>query len=92
MNITLKSIFVDLPTVAQIVALSESTVQAMVRTGEFPAPRKLSGRRVGWLTREIEQWAEDRPVSDLLPPENTGAKKPRAKRLPQSLPDDQQAA
>lgn len=92
MNVTVKSIFVDLETVAEIVSLSPSTIQAMVRSKEFPAPRKLSGRRVGWLTREIEQWAEDRPVSDLLPPENTGAKKPRARRLQQSPPADQIAA
>lgn len=83
-------LFFDLPTVADQVSLSESTIQAMVVRGEFPAPRKLSGRRVGWLTREIEQWAEDRPVSDLLPPENTGAKKP--KRPPPAIQDGQKAA
>jgi len=47
-------------------------VQALVRAGEFPPPRKISSRRVGWLLREVEEWAEARPVSDLLPPANTG--------------------
>lgn len=70
-------IFLDLPAVVQAVALSESTVQELVRQGQFPAPRQLSGRRVGWLVRELEAWAESRPVSQLLPPPNTGASKPK---------------
>jgi prophage regulatory protein len=70
-------IFLDLPAVVQAVALSESTVQELVRQGQFPAPRQLSGRRVGWLVREVTEWAESRPVSQLLPPPNTGAPKPK---------------
>lgn len=73
-------IFLDLPAVVQAVALSESTVQELVRQGQFPAPRQLSGRRVGWLVRELEAWAETRPVSNLLPPPNTGAPKPRPRK------------
>lgn len=70
-------LFLDLPTVAEAVALSQSTVQELVRLGQFPQPRQMSGRRVGWLVREIEEWAETRPTSTLPPPPNTGAKKPR---------------
>ena len=71
-------IFLDLPAVVQAVALSESTVQELVRQGQFPPPRQLSGRRVGWLVREVTEWAESRPVSTLPPPPNTSALKPRA--------------
>jgi len=39
-----------------------------IRADEFPKPRKASARRSCWLLREIEEWAESRPVSDLLPP------------------------
>lgn len=42
-----------------------------IRADEFPKPRKASARRTCWLLREIEEWAESRPVSDLLPPPNT---------------------
>ncbi len=70
-------IFLDLPATAEAVSLSESTVQELVRQGQFPAPRQLSGRRVGWLVREVTEWAESRPVSQLLPPPNTSAPKPR---------------
>lgn len=65
-------------------ALSKSTIEEERRQGRFPQPRKLSGRRVGWLVSEIEAWLASRPVSDLPPPPNTGAKKPRPGRQPQA--------
>jgi prophage regulatory protein len=68
----LKPAYIDLPATAQFTALSESTVQKLVRESEFPKPRLLSGRRVAWLVRELEEWAEARPVADLLPPSNCG--------------------
>ena len=72
MSAVLKPIYLELPDVSSAVTLAEATIQKMVRTGEFPAPRQLSGRRVGWLLREVEEWAENRPVSNLPPPPNTG--------------------
>ncbi|MBT2181004.1 AlpA family phage regulatory protein [Ralstonia pickettii] len=64
-------ILLDLSAVAKALSLSETTVQQLVREGGFPKPRRLSSRRVGWLVREIQEWAEARPVSDLPPPPNT---------------------
>lgn len=68
---TRMKLYLNLTEVAMCLTLSEPTVQRMVREGSFPAPRLLSGRRVGWLVREVEAWAEGRPVSDLPPPPNT---------------------
>lgn len=68
----LKPAYLDLPGVCSYVALSESTLQKIVREGAFPRPRLLSGRRVGWLTREVDEWSEARPVADLLPPSGSG--------------------
>ena len=62
----------DLDSAAQYVALSSSTVEKLVRQGDFPRPRLLSGRRVAYLVRELEAWVESRPVSDLAPPVNCG--------------------
>ena len=76
-KIPVTPIFLDLPTVAEVVALSESTVQELVRQGQFPQPRQTSGRRVGWLVKEVQAWAESRPVSQILPPQNTGVGRPR---------------
>lgn len=70
----MKPIYLNLESVASAVALSESQVQKLVREGAFPKPRILSSRRVGWLVREVEEWAEGRPVSDLLPPPNTDSR------------------
>ncbi len=75
MNQAVKPLYVDLPTVATMVALSEASVQRQVREKDFPPPRVVSPRRVAWLVREVEQWAEARPISDLLPPPNTGTRK-----------------
>jgi prophage regulatory protein len=68
-------LFVDLRTTAEMLSLSESGVQKLVRQGDLPAPRKLTQGRVGWLLRELQEWAEQRPVSDLLPPVNAGRRR-----------------
>ncbi len=68
----MKPLYLELPAVAAAVSLAEATIQRQVREGEFPAPRQISGRRVGWLVREVEEWAESRPKSELLPPKNAG--------------------
>lgn len=69
---SMKPLYLDLRTVAATVSLSETSIQKLVRENQFPKPRMLSGRHVAWLTREIEKWAEKRPLSDLPPPLNTG--------------------
>jgi prophage regulatory protein len=71
-------IYFSLEEVAEALSLSPSTVQKLVREKAFPKPRLLSGRRVGWLAHEVQQWADARPVAELLPPENSGAPKRRA--------------
>jgi prophage regulatory protein len=73
----MKKIYIDLPETAALLTLGETTLQRMVREKEFPPPRQLSGRRVAWLVREVEEWAESRPVSELLPPANTGFRHPK---------------
>lgn len=67
-TVTMKPLCLDLPSVAEAVALSETGVRRLVREGKFPPPRQLSERRIGWLVRELEEWMETRPVSDILPP------------------------
>lgn len=83
MNAAVKPLYLDLESVCAIVSLSPATVQLMVRQQQFPKPRSLSAKRVGWLLREVEDWAEHRPISDLLPPQNTGGR--RKKQVVQSV-------
>lgn len=67
----------DKPDAARYCSLSVSSVERLLREGDFPKPRLLSGKRVGYLVRELDAWLESRPVAELLPPPNTGAPKPR---------------
>jgi prophage regulatory protein len=73
MNTSITPIYLDLPTVAAFVSLSEATVQKLVREDHFPKPRAISAHRVAWLTREVEAWAEARPASEMLPPPKPGS-------------------
>ena len=66
---------VALPCATQNELLGDDA-KTLVKNGEFPQPRKTSDRRVAWLLREIEEWAESRPIADLPPP-NIVAKKTR---------------
>lgn len=50
--------------------------EQMVQDGTAPKARRFPGRRrVAWLRSELDAWLAALPLSDLLPPENTGAKK-----------------
>ena len=83
-------LFIPRDGLAAITSLSESTIEAMIRAGTFPRPRQTSGRRVAWLLRELKEWAESRPVSDLPPPPNSD-EGGRRSHSGKSLSSDQQA-
>ena len=68
----MRPMFLDLQDVAETVALSTRGVQRLVQEGNFPSPRILSGRRVGWLVSEVEAWANARPIAEVLPPPRAG--------------------
>lgn len=70
--ISLKPAYLERASAAIYVSLSVPTMERMVARGEFPGPRQLTGKRVGWLVREIDAWAEARPASTNLPVENCG--------------------
>ncbi len=61
-------VIVDRDTTCTIVGLSPSNIAAQVLKGTFPAPRKTSTNRIGWLLTEIHAWAQGLPLSDILPP------------------------
>jgi len=72
MNVSIEPMYLSRQQVAQFVSLSEPQITKLAARGLFPKPRKLSAQRVGWLVRELREWAESRPVSDLPPPPSTG--------------------
>ena len=42
------------------IGLSRTTIWRAVRVGDFPSPLRLSGRAVGWLEAEVEEWIDTR--------------------------------
>jgi prophage regulatory protein len=63
----MKPAFLDLKQTAEYVALSPSQIYRLTAIGEFPKSRQLSAQRVAWLVRELDEWAESRPASSILP-------------------------
>jgi len=47
--------------VSRMLGISKATLWRWARQPDFPRPRKLGARAVGWLQSEIEQWLKDRP-------------------------------
>lgn len=71
---TIKPAYLDRESVAMFVSLSVPSMERLVARGSFPSPRQLTDKRVGWLVREVEAWAESRPVSSNLPVANSGVR------------------
>lgn len=70
--VLIKPAYLDREAVAEFISLSVPAMEKLVASGVFPAPRQLTIKRVGWLVREVEEWAESRPVSSNLPVANCG--------------------
>ncbi len=68
----MKPAYLDKDRTAEYVSLSVRVIDTLVAKGAFPGPRQLSEKRVGWLVREVDEWAESRPVSSNLPVANCG--------------------
>jgi prophage regulatory protein len=47
-----------LPAVKTSTGLSRSTIYLRVSQGTFPKPVSLSGRAVGWLEAEVQEWLQ----------------------------------
>jgi len=67
----MKPMYFDRDTVASVISVSVDTIERLVQKGAFPKPRQITEKRVGWLVREVEEWAESRPVSSNLPVANS---------------------
>ncbi len=52
--------FLRLPEVKAITGLSKSSLYALIRENNFPAPVRVGSRAVAWVRSEVKQWAADR--------------------------------
>lgn len=60
-------LMVDRHQAAVALGVSDGTVESLVRSGDLPPPRRISAGRTGWLWRELQEFAESRPISAALP-------------------------
>ncbi len=70
--INFKPLYLARVNAAAYLSISESMLDKLVQNGDAPKPRKISSGRSAWLVEELDTWGRARPVSDLLPPANTG--------------------
>ena len=56
--------------ISEATGLSPVTIWRKEKKGEFPVRRQLGSRRVGWLTREVDEWLEATPKSVITSPKN----------------------
>ena len=52
---------IRLPDVISLTKLSRSSVYALIKSGSFPPPIKLSQRAIGWRQDAITNWLDSRP-------------------------------
>ena len=57
--------------ICEATGLSSVTIWRKEKAGEFPARRQLGLRRVGWLSREVDEWLEATPRSEITSPKIT---------------------
>ena len=65
------SAFLFLPerVVLRRIQKSRSTLKRWIATGDFPAPRQLGPRSLGWVEAEVEAWMRARPPGALPQPD-----------------------
>jgi prophage regulatory protein len=49
-----------LPTVIGLVGLSRSTIEKLVKLGEFPAPVKIGERAKAWHSEDVHAWIDSK--------------------------------
>ena len=55
--------FVRLPEVLRTAGLTKPTLYRRIKNGEFPAPKRISIRAVGWLESDIDAWINSREAA-----------------------------
>ncbi len=53
-----------LPQVRNEIGLGKTAIYQMVRTGQFPRPRRLGARSVAWRRKDVEGWIASRPTTE----------------------------
>jgi prophage regulatory protein len=49
------------PAVEEITGLSRTTIYALMARGDFPRPKRITGKAVAWPESAIAEWLASRP-------------------------------
>ena len=52
--------FLTIKEVSKLIGLSVSTINRLVKKGDFPSKVKISSRRMVFMKKEIEEWINSR--------------------------------
>ena len=50
----------DIKGVIELTTLSQSTIYALAKQGEFPKQKRIGSNRVVWLRSEVVAWLEEK--------------------------------
>jgi prophage regulatory protein len=53
--------YLRFPAVRQRTGLSRTTIHRLIKAGDFPAPKSLGVRAVGWKASAVKDWCANRP-------------------------------
>ena len=53
-------LFLNIKEVSELLGISVSTINRLIKNGDFPKKIKLSPRRMVFMKREIDEWIESK--------------------------------
>jgi prophage regulatory protein len=53
--------YLRFPQVRDRTGLSRTTIHRLIKAGDFPAPKSLGVRAVGWKVSAVKDWCASRP-------------------------------
>ena len=56
--------FLTMKEVSDILGISVSTIDRLIKRGQFPPKVKLSPRRMVFMKREIDEWIESKRINN----------------------------
>lgn len=58
-------VFLSMKEVCAITGYSRTHIYRLERAGLFPRRRKIGLSKIGFLKKEVDEWANNRPIPDL---------------------------
>ena len=55
--------FLTMKEVSELLGISVSTINRLIKRGDFPSKVKLSPRRMVFMKKEIDEWIESKKIN-----------------------------